>query len=108
VPRVATVIDDIFRCRVAGADFDELGLIGVIFAEVGAEAALTVVNFKHDELLAREDSWEIIGARGGGFYREIREGEMRMSRNFGSSLLMGWRSLSNHWESQSAVVISRG
>lgn len=71
---MAAVIDHIFRRRVAGADFDELGLIGVVLAEVGAEAALTVVNFKHDELLRRDDSWGIIGARGEGFYREIKRG----------------------------------
>lgn len=50
---VGAIVDHLFGGGVLGADFDELGSGGVVLAEVGTEAALTVVNLQHDGLLLR-------------------------------------------------------
>ena len=46
---VAAFVDEFFAGGFGGADLDELlAMLVVVFAEVGAEAALTVVNNLHD------------------------------------------------------------
>src|SRR5690606_15728276 len=47
VPRVAALLDQILRRRPLDADLHELGLIRVVLAEMGAQAALSVMNAEH-------------------------------------------------------------
>jgi hypothetical protein len=48
---VATLFDHVGRGLVLRPDLDELGFVHVTFAEVGAEAALSVLYCDHDVLL---------------------------------------------------------
>jgi hypothetical protein len=49
VPRVEAVFHKLFRCLVLDADLHDVLLAVVVFAEVGTQAALSVLNLKHDE-----------------------------------------------------------
>jgi hypothetical protein len=56
--RMAAVVEHGFGSLMIDADGDQFGVVGMMFAEVGAKAALSVVKLQHVKILSKKSLTE--------------------------------------------------